>query len=151
MHDLVNYSKIIKRVKEKEGLRFDKELASLLELSKSDFNNRKKRGTLLELLINHGMTKEWNLDWLIKGDEIDTLYTDRIIRDKIEHDFKESSPKIDDVNISMDKQNLEIAKDYIEHLKHELDLRDKKIAELEEKLSCSLKKTLGDRQQSGSA
>jgi len=67
MNDSVNYFEIIERIKIIEGLRFDKELAALLCLSEADFNNRKRRGSLLGLLVNLGIAKGWDLGLLSTG------------------------------------------------------------------------------------
>lgn len=67
MHDSVNISDVIGRIKEREGLRFNKDVAAIWNLSESDFNNRKRRGTLLSLFVDYAIEKGWSLDWLLKG------------------------------------------------------------------------------------
>ena len=69
INEMVNYSEIIERIKKSDKLRYDKEVASLFGLSEPDFNNRKKRGTLLELIVELGITRGWNLHWLLTGNK----------------------------------------------------------------------------------
>jgi hypothetical protein len=72
MNDLVNISEIIKRIKEIEGLRYNKDVAALWGLSNNDFSNRKRRGTLLVLLVTYGIEKGLSLNWLLTGKYFET-------------------------------------------------------------------------------
>jgi len=67
MNDTVNYSEIINRIKSIECLRHNKDVAAIWDLSETDFSNRKRRGTLLSLLVNYGINKGLDLNWLITG------------------------------------------------------------------------------------
>jgi len=59
---------IISRIKEITHLKHDKQIAELINLSPTDFNNRKKIGTLLPLLIDWGIHEKVNLHWLLTGE-----------------------------------------------------------------------------------
>jgi len=65
---LVDLSKTISRVKKSCGYKFDKQLAEMFGLSSQDFNTRKKRGTLLPLLIEWGINQKVDLNWLFTGE-----------------------------------------------------------------------------------
>jgi len=64
---LANFSEIANRIKYLTGKKRDKELADLFNISPADFLNRKKRGTLLPLIIEWGIHESVNLDWLLTG------------------------------------------------------------------------------------
>lgn len=48
---------LIKEIKAQEGIKNDKDLARLLEISAQNFSNRRKRGTLRPLLIEHAVRR----------------------------------------------------------------------------------------------
>jgi len=64
---MVDFLEIISRIKYLTGKKRDKELADLFNISPADFLNRKKRGTLLPLIIEWGIHESVNLDWLLTG------------------------------------------------------------------------------------
>lgn len=59
---------IIKRFKVINKLKRHKELAKLFDISPQDFSQRKNRGTILDLIIDHPSTKQINLHWLLTGE-----------------------------------------------------------------------------------
>jgi len=59
---------VIKRFKEINGLSKHKELAKFLNISPQDFSQRKNRGTIINLLLEHPSTKQINLHWLLTGE-----------------------------------------------------------------------------------
>ncbi len=65
---MVNFDDVIKRLLEIKGKSQGKEAAQLLGISPADLSNRKKRGTLLPLLIEWAMQEEVNLHWFITGE-----------------------------------------------------------------------------------
>jgi len=64
---MVNFVKIVDRIREIEKLAREKDVAELFEISPPDFSKRKKSGTLLPFIINWGIAKKVNLNWLITG------------------------------------------------------------------------------------
>ena len=60
---------ILTRIKSIRNLKNDKDIAALLNISNSDFSNRKKRGTLFPLITQWAIDEKVNIDLLIKGDE----------------------------------------------------------------------------------
>lgn len=45
-----------------------KDVASVLGISPQDFSNRKKRGTLLPVIVDWALKESVNLNWLLKGE-----------------------------------------------------------------------------------
>ncbi len=78
----MNLVEIIERIKGLHGFTKDKELADFLGLSEQDFNNRKKRGTLLRLILDWSINESMNLNWLLRGKETPTggISLDRLPR-----------------------------------------------------------------------
>lgn len=68
-HDLVDVKCVISRAKNIAGITTDRELSKIIGISSADFGNRKKRGTLLPLLINWAANGNVDLNYLIKGQE----------------------------------------------------------------------------------
>jgi phage repressor protein C with HTH and peptisase S24 domain len=66
---MVNLDDIIGRLKRVSGIPQNKELADILGISSSDFSNRKKRGTLLPMIIDWAIHENVNLHWLVTGEE----------------------------------------------------------------------------------
>jgi hypothetical protein len=64
---------IIARMKHIAGIKTDKDLAELIDLSPADFSNRKKRDTLLPLIIDWAIHEKVDLNWLLTGDGNQTL------------------------------------------------------------------------------
>lgn len=62
------------------NVRGDKHVAAILGLSPQDFSNRKKRGSLLPVVIEWAINENVNLDWLIRG-ENQTQETKQIDRE----------------------------------------------------------------------
>ncbi len=60
---------VINRIKKHAGLKNDKDIAVLLGLSAADFSNRKKRGTLLPVVLEWAVNENVNLQWLVHGEE----------------------------------------------------------------------------------
>ncbi len=56
------------RIKEVKGLRNDKEIAPLLGLSAQNFSNRKKRGTLLSLIVDWAADEGFNAAYILYGE-----------------------------------------------------------------------------------
>ena len=67
----MDIKKIIKRIKQKTGAKNQKEIATLLNLSESDFSNRKKRETLLIPVIHWAVHENVNVHWLVTGSDSD--------------------------------------------------------------------------------
>ena len=63
----MDIKKIINRIKQITGAKSQKDVATLLNLSESDFSNRKKRETLLVPVVNWAVHENVNLNWLITG------------------------------------------------------------------------------------
>lgn len=63
----MNLDNAIENIKRIKGIGSDKEVADLLELSAADFSNRKKRGTLLPLILEWAEHENVNFDTLLKG------------------------------------------------------------------------------------
>ena len=59
---------VIKRFKEINNLSKHKELAKFLNISPQDFSQRKNRGTIINLILEHPSTKQINLHWLLTGE-----------------------------------------------------------------------------------
>ncbi|VVS95321.1 helix-turn-helix domain-containing protein [Desulfoluna spongiiphila] len=64
---MIDLGPILSRLKEAANLSFDKDIAVLLGISAPDFSMRKKRGSLLPIIIEWAINNNVNLDWLIKG------------------------------------------------------------------------------------
>jgi len=67
MHENVDIEKIIDRLKKKTRLSTNKDIADLLGLSPTDYGNRKKRGTLLPILIDWALNEKVDLQDFIVG------------------------------------------------------------------------------------
>jgi len=65
---MINYSEIINRIKHLTGKTLKKEVAGLFHLSAADFSNRKRRDTLLPLIIEWAIHESVNIDWLLTGE-----------------------------------------------------------------------------------
>ena len=68
---MVNLIDIIDRLKHSLSLEKNYEVADLLGLSPADFSKRKKTGTLLPLIIELAISKRVNLEWLLRGENVD--------------------------------------------------------------------------------
>ena len=68
IHDKINFNEILNRLKSVYGLSGDKQLSELFDISQQDLSNRKRRGTLLPLIIKHSLNQNINLHWLITGE-----------------------------------------------------------------------------------
>lgn len=66
---MIDFDQIIKRMLEVENIPTEKELSDLFGLSPQNFNKKKKRGTLFELIINWAISKKVDLNWVLTGDE----------------------------------------------------------------------------------
>lgn len=64
----MNADEIIERFKQINNLHKHKELAKFLDISPQDFSQRKNRGTIINLLLDHPSTKQINLHWLLTGE-----------------------------------------------------------------------------------
>lgn len=73
---MVNSDEILMRFKSACGLTSDKETASLFGISQPDFARRKKRGSLLPLIIEKAIAQKVNLHWLIAGEGSPQLGTE---------------------------------------------------------------------------
>jgi hypothetical protein len=89
-------SSILKRVKSRRNLKTDKDIADLLNISTSDFSNRKKRGTLLPLITQWAIHENVNIDQLIKGNE-DKTPVNSCVREKDASYRDGSSVSVDDL------------------------------------------------------
>lgn len=75
MNGKVDIEKIIERLKEKTKISTNKDIADLLGLSPTDYGNRKKRGSLLPLLIDWALNEKVNLQDFIVGGKYQTEET----------------------------------------------------------------------------
>lgn len=66
---MVNLDEMVKRLLTAKGLTQGKEAAKILGISPADLSNRKKRGTLLPLLIEWAVKEKVNLHWFITGED----------------------------------------------------------------------------------
>lgn len=64
---MMNLDQIIYRFKQIKHIKTDKEVATELNLSPTDFSNRKKRETLLPLIIEESIHENVNINWLLTG------------------------------------------------------------------------------------
>lgn len=62
---------IIGRLSEYVGKKKKKDIAELLGVTPSDYNNRLKRGTILNLVVQWAIDENVDLNWLIRGDSTD--------------------------------------------------------------------------------
>jgi len=66
-----NVEAVLDRIRSYKNLKNDKEIAELLGIAPSDFSGRKKRGTLVPLIVEWGMRQGViSMDWLLKGTNI---------------------------------------------------------------------------------
>lgn len=66
---MVNLDDTVKRLLTTKGLTQGKEAAKILGISPADLSNRKKRGTLLPLLIEWAVKEKVNLHWFLTGEQ----------------------------------------------------------------------------------
>lgn len=66
---MVNLDDAVKRLLNTKGLTQGKEAAKILGISPADLSNRKKRGTLLPLLIEWAIKEKVNLHWFLTGEK----------------------------------------------------------------------------------
>ena len=64
---MINLDIIISNIKKSQNLKYNKDVAHLLGLSAADFSLRKKRGSLLIVIVQWAVKKNINLDWLLTG------------------------------------------------------------------------------------
>lgn len=65
---MIDFFSIVERLKQSASMSSDKQLAGLLGLSPQDFSKRKKRGTILPLLIEYAINHKVDLNWLLTGE-----------------------------------------------------------------------------------
>jgi len=65
---MINFDLVIDKIKKVKGLSKDAEVAKLLGLSPPDFSARKKKGTILPLIVDWAVNENVNLDSLLKND-----------------------------------------------------------------------------------
>ncbi|GEM_PF-2188141 len=65
--ELIDFNNLVERFKQAKGFTTDKQVATLLGLSQQDFASRKQRGTILAPIIDHALSSDINLHWLITG------------------------------------------------------------------------------------
>jgi hypothetical protein len=63
---MMDILRIINKLKKHKGFSTDKEIADLFGLSEQDFNNRKKRGTILPLILNWAVNESVDLEGLFR-------------------------------------------------------------------------------------
>jgi len=69
---LVDIDDIISRVRSYLKIKSDRQVAEVLGISKENFSNRKRRGSLMPLFIEWGIKEGVNLQWLITGETFDS-------------------------------------------------------------------------------
>lgn len=62
----MDFLRITNKLKEYKKFSTDKEIADLFGLSEQDFNNRKRRGSLLPLILNWALNEKVDLEWLFR-------------------------------------------------------------------------------------
>jgi hypothetical protein len=62
---MFDIDKILGRIKKIKKIHKQKEIAKLFKLSDNDFSNRKKRGTLIPVIIEWAMKEKVSIDWLL--------------------------------------------------------------------------------------
>jgi len=67
---MVNFVLVVDKIMKLKGLRSEKDVAKTLGISPQDFSNRKKRGTLLPVVVEWAINERVNLDWLLTGEEL---------------------------------------------------------------------------------
>jgi hypothetical protein len=66
---MLNYIAIVDRIKRFNNFATNKEVARLFGISEPDFCRRKKKGTLLPLIVAWGVNHHVNMDWLLAGED----------------------------------------------------------------------------------
>ncbi len=69
-HDAVSVKDVVERAKSVLKVTTDKEFSELLGISSADFGNRKKRGTLLPLIVVWAANENVDLNYLVTGKTI---------------------------------------------------------------------------------
>jgi len=64
---MIDFNSLVDRFKKAKGFTTDKQAATVLGLSQQDFASRKQRGTILAPIIDHALSSDINLHWLITG------------------------------------------------------------------------------------
>ena len=67
MYDTINLDVVLARLKKMKGFATNKEVAKIFGISEPDFSRRKKKGTLLPLVIAWALGNQVNIDWLLTG------------------------------------------------------------------------------------
>ena len=84
----MDIDKIIERIKSYANINTDLELAELFKHSKTNFSNKKRRGTLINLFINWGINENVDLNWLLTGRGDPTFHNEPVLnmtRETVEH------------------------------------------------------------------
>jgi len=66
---MINFSDVLERVKKIKGLEHDYQLADILGISQENFSQKKRRRTLLPLLLPIAIEEKVDLNWLLKGSD----------------------------------------------------------------------------------
>jgi len=67
---MVNLDAVVSRLLKTMGLTQIKDAAAILGISPADLSNRKKRGTLLPLLVDWAVNESVNLHWFLTGEGV---------------------------------------------------------------------------------
>ncbi|MDD2319136.1 MAG: hypothetical protein PHO83_03695 [Geobacteraceae bacterium] len=68
---MINYDLVIDKIKSLKNLRHDSQVAEMFNISPPDFSARKKKGTLLPLVIEWAINENVNIDFLLRdGDNL---------------------------------------------------------------------------------
>ena len=65
---MVNFPEIIEKIMANKGIANEKDVAKVLEISPQDFSNRKKRGSLLPVVVEWALRENVSIDWLLTGE-----------------------------------------------------------------------------------
>lgn len=65
---IVNFDDVAKRVSEYGNASRDKGVAAVLGISPQDYNNRKRRGTLLFVVFDWATRNQIDLNWMFYGE-----------------------------------------------------------------------------------
>lgn len=68
---MVNFDSVFKKIGVLKSVSSSKEMASILGLSPQDFHNRKKRETLLPVIVEWAINENVDLNWLVKGEIVE--------------------------------------------------------------------------------
>jgi len=73
IHEMLNFKEIENRIKKHTGLSEGKDIAALFGMTPQNYSNKKGLGTILPTIIEWAIQENVNLDWLLKGEQIEVV------------------------------------------------------------------------------